>query len=155
MQTFAACTHPHRHLRPLADCIHDRQIHAGAQSSKVRYLGVRTPHFHNLTDVLRSELASADSTTVSSSSRRRSTSSGKQQLSNTADPGSNLAIFQVTGKLPLTLDFVFTGSTAPEDNQVSGCSSCIWHHLLSTTPLFSSMGRARQCRQNSQKHSFG
>lgn len=54
-----------------------------------------------------------------SSGRRRGSSQDKYQLSNTADPGSNLALFQVTGELPLVIDFVFTGSLGPEDGKVS------------------------------------
>ena len=137
------------------DCIHGKRVHAGAQSSKVRHLGVRTTYFHNLTDVLRNELASGDSTAMTSSSRRRSTGGTKQQLGNTADASSNLAIFQVTGELPLTLDFVFTGSIAPEDSQASAHSSCVWRHLLSTMLLFGSMGEPRRRRQDSQEPSFG
>ena len=124
-------------------------MHAGAQSSLVRHLGVRTTHFHNFTDVLRNELASGDSAAMTSSSRRRNTGGTKQQLGNTADVGSNLAIFQVTGELPLTLDFVFTGSIAPEVSQASARSSCMWRHLLATMLLFSSMGGPWRRRQDS------
>ena len=134
---------------------HGKRMHAGAQSSKVHHLGMRTTHFHNLTDVLRSELASGDSATTTSSSRRRSTGGTKQQLGGTADASSNLAIFQVTGELPLMLDFVFTGSIAPEDSQASARSSCMWRHRLSTMLLFSSMGGPWRHRQDSQKPSFG
>ena len=137
------------------DCIHGKRVHAGAQSSKTRHLGVRTTHFNNLTDILRNELASGDSATTTSSSRRRSTGGAKQQLGNTADASSNLAIFQVTGELPLTLDFVFTGSVAPVDSQASARSSCMSRRDLSTMLLFSSMGGPWRRRQDSQKPSFG
>ena len=59
-----------------------------------------------------------------SSSRRRAGGPGKLQLSNAADTGSNLALFQVTGELPLMVDFVFTGSMASRDTQASIVVSC-------------------------------
>ena len=92
---------------------------AGSKGVKLRHLGLTTPHFHNLTELVLDDFASGSEAVVMSSSRRRGGGPGKLQLSNAADPGSNLALFQVTGELPLVVDFVFTGSLAPRDAQAS------------------------------------
>ena len=90
---------------------------------KLFHLGLSTPHFHNLTELVLDDLASGHEAVVVSSSRRRGGGPGKLQLSNAADPGSNLALFQVTGELPLVVDFVFTGSLAPGHIQASSEAS--------------------------------
>ena len=94
-------------------------LFAGSEGVKLRHLGISTPHFHNLTELVLGDLLSMDQSPVVSSGRRRGSSQEKYQLSNTADPGSNLALFQVTGELPLVVDFVFTGSLGPADGKVS------------------------------------
>lgn len=94
-------------------------LFAGDAGVKLRHLGLSTPHFHNLTDLVLDDFASGSEAVVMSSSRRRGGGSEKLQLSNAAEPGSNLALFQVTGELPLVVDFVFTGSLAPRDGEAS------------------------------------
>lgn len=106
---------------PNVSCVSNKQIMGlmGLAGGRLRYLGLNTPHFHNLTDMLREELASGGQAAVVSASRRRGNGPGKHELSNLAEPGSNLAVFQVTGELPLAMDFVFTGNTASESAQAS------------------------------------
>ncbi len=96
----------------------------GSKGVKLFHLGLNTPHFHNLTELVLDDLASGHEAVVMSSSRRRGGGPGKLQLSNSADPGSNLALFQVTRDLPLVVDFVFTGSLALEDTQASSEAFC-------------------------------
>ncbi|CAL5220064.1 g2015 [Coccomyxa viridis] len=104
----------------------------GSKGVKLFHLGLNTPHFHNLTELVLDDLASGHEAVVMSSSRRRGGGPGKLQLSNSADPGSNLALFQVTRDLPLVVDFVFTGSLALEDTQSSPRIASWWDNL----PLF-------------------
>ena len=97
---------------------------AGEQASKIRYMGINTPFFHNLTDVVREELASSSVAPVASTGRRRAGGFEKYQLSNAAESGSNLAMFQITGKLPLEVDFVFTGNLGSQGARVSSSEMC-------------------------------
>jgi hypothetical protein len=92
---------------------------AGEQASKVRYMGINTPFFHNLTNVVREELASSSIAPVASTGRRRAGRFEKYLLSNAAESGSNLAMFQITGELPLEVDLVFTGNLDLRDTRVS------------------------------------
>lgn len=73
----------------------------------VRYLGVATPHFHNLTDLVREALSEP----VEVSGRRRGRPGGERhRLPDAVDAAPNVAVFQITAELPLSLDLVFTGS---------------------------------------------
>lgn len=87
-------------------------------------MGINTPFFHNLTDVVREELASSSVAPVASTGRRRAGSSEKYLLSNAAESGSNLAMFQITGELPLEVDLVFTGNLDSQDARVSTSEMC-------------------------------
>ncbi|EFN57426.1 hypothetical protein CHLNCDRAFT_20925, partial [Chlorella variabilis] len=68
----------------------------------VNYLAVATPHMHNLTNLVREGVMA---------SVRQQHAAGQQQyrlvLPDTTQPGSNLAIFQVTAVLPLAIDLSF------------------------------------------------
>jgi mannosyl-oligosaccharide glucosidase len=75
----------------------------------VRYLGAATPHFHNLTDLVREALSDP----LEVSARRRGRPGGERhRLPNAVDARPNVAVFQITARLPLSLDLVFTGSLA-------------------------------------------
>ena len=81
-------------------------------------MGAQAAHFNNLTETLADELA--ESVTVEAPDKRRGVSSNRRerhQLSDSVDAAPNLAVFQVTAELPLSLDFVFTGSL-PSNSQV-------------------------------------
>ena len=99
-------------------------LFVGEQASKVRYMGISTPFFHNLTDVVREELASSSVAPVASSGRRRAGGHDRYQLSNAAESGSNLAMFQITGELPLEVDLVFTGNLDSKGARVSSSEMC-------------------------------
>lgn len=75
----------------------------------MRYLGAQTAHFHNLTDFIGPELEEPVAL-EGAQKRRGSGRRERHQLGNNVDPAANLAVFQVTADLPLTLDYVFTGS---------------------------------------------
>ena len=112
---------------------------AGKNAAKLRHLGAQTAHFHNLTKVLADELAEFAS--VEAPVKRRGGSSNRRerhQLSNSVDASPNLAVFQVTAELPLSLDFVFTGSL-PSNRQVILLNIChfsllSWIIVLSPRP---------------------
>ena len=86
--------------------------HGGAGSSPsssapqvtVNYLGLATPNLHNLTEAVRQGLIA---------SVRRQHAAGQRQYSltlpDTAQPGGNVAVFQLTTVLPLALDLSFLG----------------------------------------------
>ncbi len=96
----------------------------GEHASKGRYMGINTPFFHNLTDVVREELASSGVATAASTGRRRGGGLEKHQLNSAAEIGSNLALFQITGELPLEADFVFTGNLDTQGPRVSPSDVC-------------------------------
>ena len=81
-------------------------LHSGKSAEKrLRTLPLHTSHFHNLTDLLRAHLGG--STVAHGDSQPRMQ---LQRLPGQAAPRqTNLAVWQLTGELPLTLDFVFLG----------------------------------------------
>ena len=98
--------------------------HAGERAAKVHYLGTATRHFHNLTDLVRDALAEPMEATEASTGRRRSRPAALERearLPDAADEAPNLAVFQVTADLPLSLDLVFTGAL-PGTLQVGGAA---------------------------------
>lgn len=68
-------------------------------------------HFHNLTGTLVDEMA--EPVELNAPAKRRGGGGFRRerhQLSNSVEDGPNLAVFQLTAELPLSVDFVFTGS---------------------------------------------
>lgn len=111
------------------------ELHAQRGSSEggavlsINYLSLPTPHMHNLTDLVREALLS---------SIRQQHAAGQRQyrlvLPNTALPGSNLAIFQVTALLPLALDLSFVSNletAASTPARLAAVSGAGLQHLLS------------------------
>lgn len=91
------------HLPPLRSWqLHLRRTDSTAVQAAVSYLALATPHMHNLTEAVRQGMYA---------SLQRQRAQGAQQfrleLPNLAQPGANVAVFQVTSLLPLTLDLSF------------------------------------------------
>jgi hypothetical protein len=84
----------------------------------MHYLGLQMSSFHNLTDALVEELLDAPHMGAASIHSRRAAAEPRLQLRDVVEAGSNLAVFQVTTDLPLSLDIVFTGSL-PDHAQVA------------------------------------
>lgn len=82
--------------------LHLRRADSTAVQAVVSYLGLATPHMHNLTEAVRQGVYA---------SLHRQRSQGAQQLRlelpNLVQPGANVAVFQVTSLLPLELDLSF------------------------------------------------
>lgn len=75
---------------------------SGGGGLSVNYLALATPHMHNLTEAVRQSIIA---------SMRAQHAAGQRQyqltLPDVAQPGANLAVFQVTALLPLALDLAF------------------------------------------------
>ncbi|KAL9248511.1 Mannosyl-oligosaccharide glucosidase GCS1-like protein [Drosera capensis] len=78
----------------------DWQLHLKSKEDlEIHYCGFRTPHFHNLSELVQADLADQI---------RRF---GRLQLSNSYEASSNVLVFQFTGKLPLKADVAFVSGT--------------------------------------------
>ncbi len=78
----------------------------------MRYLGLQTGSFHNLSTALVDELLDDTPDILSTRPKlaRRGAARPSLELRNAVEAGSNLAVFQVTAELPLQMDLIFTGS---------------------------------------------
>jgi len=98
----------------------------------VNYLGLATPHMHNLTEAVRQALIT---------SVQQQHAAGERQyrlvLPNVAEQGANVAVFQVTALLPLALDLSFVsglsgaGSGSAPANRLAAVSGTGLQRLLS------------------------
>ncbi|KAK9838545.1 hypothetical protein WJX81_006602 [Elliptochloris bilobata] len=90
------------------------QSRKGGGALRLRYLGARTRHFHNLTELAADALRPGE---VAAASAARRGARRRYTLPDTAADGANLAMLQITAKLPLHIDFVFTGSLSEARQQ--------------------------------------
>ncbi len=91
-------------------------------------------HFHNLTDTVADEMA--EPVDLDMPAKRRGGGGGRRerhQLSNSVEDAPNLALFQLTAELPLSVDYVFTGSLPK--GQVCFPTTCFsWSQSMLSTP---------------------
>lgn len=78
----------------------------GGAIHDLRFIGLQAPSAHNVTDELRLHL---------SANRRGRGQQGLPQLINGAMENPNLAVFQVSGALPFTIDLAFVGGDAGDE----------------------------------------
>ncbi|GLJ14104.1 hypothetical protein SUGI_0226180 [Cryptomeria japonica] len=78
----------------------------GMDNMEVHYAGFKTPHMHNLTDLVRKTLA------------KQTQMVGRLQLPDTSEESSNFMIFQISSKIPFEMDLVFVSGTDAQNQQV-------------------------------------
>ncbi|KAL0700934.1 hypothetical protein Bca4012_057056 [Brassica carinata] len=95
----------------------DWQIHLRSENQlETHYSGFKTPHIYNLSDLVQRNLAV------------QARKFGRLQLSDTSEDSSNIYIFQISGKLPFTIDIPFVSG-------IRGESSNLEKRLTSLTGL--------------------
>lgn len=76
--------------------IGDWQLHLKSKADlEVHYSGFRTPHIHNLSDLVQENLAA------------QAMKLGRIQLSDSSDESSNILVFQLSGQTPFKTDLAF------------------------------------------------
>ncbi|PON82830.1 Glycoside hydrolase [Trema orientale] len=73
---------------------------------EVHYSGFRTPHIHNLSDLVQQNLAT------------QARKFGRLELSDTFDGSPNIAVFQVSARIPFKLDFAFVSGDVSENSRI-------------------------------------
>ncbi|CAL9239745.1 unnamed protein product [Arabidopsis halleri] len=85
----------------------DWQIHLKSQNQlETHYSGFKTPHIYNLSDLVQQNLA------------LQARKFGRLQLSDTSEDSSNIYIFQISGRLPFTIDIPFVSGIKGESSNV-------------------------------------
>jgi mannosyl-oligosaccharide glucosidase len=85
----------------------DWQIHLKSQNQlETHYSGFKTPHIYNLSDLVQQNLA------------LQARKFGRLQLSDTSEDSSNIYIFQISGRLPFTIDIPFISGIKGESSNV-------------------------------------
>ncbi|KFK41149.1 hypothetical protein AALP_AA2G092000 [Arabis alpina] len=85
----------------------DWQIHLKSQNQlETHYAGFKTPHIYNLSDLVQQNLA------------LQGRKFGRLQLSDTSEDSSNIYVFQISGKLPFTIDIPFVSGISRESSNV-------------------------------------
>ncbi|TXG56065.1 hypothetical protein EZV62_017378 [Acer yangbiense] len=100
--------------------IGDWQLHLKAKDDLgVHYSGFRTPHIHNLSDLVQEELAV------------QARMFNRLQLSDTSDDSSNILIFQISATIPLEADIAFVAGTGSRvEERVSSLTGTLLTNLL-------------------------
>ncbi|XP_024007952.1 mannosyl-oligosaccharide glucosidase GCS1 [Eutrema salsugineum] len=122
----------------------DWQIHLKSQNQlETHYSGFKTPHIYNLSDLVQRNLA------------LQARKFGRLQLSDTSEDSSNIYVFQISGRLPFTIDIPFVSG-------IRGESSSVEKRLTSLTglPLSDLLikkhrefdARFKECFNLSEKH---
>ncbi|KAL5055444.1 hypothetical protein RYX36_036126 [Vicia faba] len=87
--------------------IGDWQLHLKSTDDlKLHYSGLHTPHFHNLSDLVKEKLAS------------QTRNHAQMQLSDSSDDSSNVLVFQIVGDFPFTTDIALISGTDSESSSV-------------------------------------
>ncbi|KAG5380374.1 hypothetical protein IGI04_028216 [Brassica rapa subsp. trilocularis] len=85
----------------------DWQIHLRSENQlETHYSGFKTPHVYNLSDLVQRNLA------------LQARKFGRLQLSDTSEDSSNIYVFQISGKLPFTIDIPFVSGIRGESSNV-------------------------------------
>ncbi|XP_059624181.1 mannosyl-oligosaccharide glucosidase GCS1-like [Cornus florida] len=90
---------------------------------EVHYSGFKSPHIHNLSDLVQQDLGS------------QATKFGRLQLSDTSDDSPNILVFQISGSIPFKMDFAFVSGTDLEGSGVKERVRSLTGTLL-TSQLF-------------------
>ncbi|XP_050205267.1 mannosyl-oligosaccharide glucosidase GCS1-like [Mercurialis annua] len=87
--------------------IGDWQLHIDSKDvSEVHYSGFRTPHIHNLSDLVLQN--------IGAQVRRV----GQIQLPDTAEDSSNILVFQISARIPFKADIAFVSGTGEQNSKV-------------------------------------
>ncbi|PSS26953.1 Mannosyl-oligosaccharide glucosidase [Actinidia chinensis var. chinensis] len=73
---------------------------------EVHYSGFKTPHIHNLSDLVQQNLGA------------QVQKFGRLQLSDTSDDSSNILVFQISGRIPFRTDLAFVSGTDLENSRL-------------------------------------
>ncbi|WCJ38747.1 Mannosyl-oligosaccharide glucosidase GCS1 [Euphorbia peplus] len=83
------------------------QLHLQSKNVyKTHYSGFRTPHIHNLSDLVQQNLAI------------QARNFGQLQLSDSSEDSSNILVFQISAVLPFKTDIVFVSGTEVKNSRV-------------------------------------
>ncbi|WMV29126.1 hypothetical protein MTR67_022511 [Solanum verrucosum] len=114
--------------------IGDWQLHLFSEDvSGVHYSGFKTPHIHNLSDLVQANLAV------------QARQFGHLQLSDSSDDSPNILVFQISARIPFKADIVFLSGTSTRDSRVEErasrltASSAVPVHKPSTEGLRKSL----------------
>lgn len=87
--------------------IGDWQLHLFSEDvSGVHYSGFKTPHIHNLSDLVQANLAV------------QARQFGHLQLSDSSDDSPSILVFQISARIPFKADIVFLSGTSTRDSRV-------------------------------------
>ncbi|XP_010531615.1 PREDICTED: mannosyl-oligosaccharide glucosidase GCS1 [Tarenaya hassleriana] len=99
----------------------DWQIHLKSQNHmETHYSGFRTPHIHNLSDLVQQNLGV------------QAKKLGRLQLSDTTEEASNIYVFQFSAMLPFTIDIAFISGIGGESSSVEKRITSLTGSALST-----------------------
>lgn len=83
----------------------DWQLHLESKDAlDIHYSGFRTPHIHNLSDLVQQNLGD------------QVRKFGHLQLSDSSDDSSNILVFQISGRIPFSADIAFVSGTGVKDS---------------------------------------
>ncbi|KAH0674814.1 hypothetical protein KY284_025901 [Solanum tuberosum] len=118
--------------------IGDWQLHLFSEDvSGVHYSGFKTPHIHNLSDLVQANLAV------------QARQFGHLQLSDSSDDSPNILVFQISARIPFKADIVFLSGTSTRDSRVEERAS-----RLTGTSLTSLFSEKQKEFDNKFKKSF-
>ncbi|XP_060214175.1 mannosyl-oligosaccharide glucosidase GCS1-like [Lycium barbarum] len=87
--------------------IGDWQLHLLSEDvSAIHYSGFKTPHIHNLSDLVQADLAV------------QARKSGHLLLSDSSDDSPNILVFQISARIPFKADIVFLSGTSTRDSRI-------------------------------------
>ncbi|XP_028112068.1 mannosyl-oligosaccharide glucosidase GCS1 isoform X6 [Camellia sinensis] len=87
---------------------------------EVHYSGFRTPHIHNLSDLVQQNLGA------------QVRKFGRLQLSDTSDDSSNILVFQISGRIYFRTDVAFVSRTGLKDSRLKERLSSLTGTLLTS-----------------------
>ncbi|KAL7171743.1 hypothetical protein ACSBR2_036415 [Camellia fascicularis] len=87
---------------------------------EVHYSGFRTPHIHNLSDLVQQNLGA------------QVRKFGRLQLSDTSDDSSNILVFQISGRISFRTDVAFVSGTGLKDSRLKERLSSLTGTLLTS-----------------------
>ncbi|KAA8528986.1 hypothetical protein F0562_033526 [Nyssa sinensis] len=87
---------------------------------EVHYSGFKTPHIHNLSDLVQQNLAA------------QARKFGHLQLSDTSDDSPNILVFQISGRIPFKMDIAFVSGTDSESSRVKERVSSLTGTILAS-----------------------
>ncbi|XP_030497086.2 mannosyl-oligosaccharide glucosidase GCS1 [Cannabis sativa] len=83
------------------------QLHLKSQDDlEVHYSGFRTPHIHNLSDLVQQSLAT------------QARKFGRLELPDTSELSPNIAVFQISARIPFKIDIAFVSGVGSKSSEV-------------------------------------